>query len=106
MDAAAFGRQLRGLREAAGLSQDALAALVGVSKTTIQNWEAGLAVPRSDYIATVSAVLEVDADELLKHLGGPRGLSPEALAQLAALVAEVRRRGRRANRPANSGTAS
>ncbi|MGK7887684.1 MAG: helix-turn-helix transcriptional regulator [Leptolyngbyaceae cyanobacterium] len=33
------------LREQAGLSQEALARLVGVSSKTVSNWERGMSVP-------------------------------------------------------------
>src|SRR5574338_342815 len=41
MDANQFGSRLRELREAAGLTQDALAELTGLSQKGISQWERG-----------------------------------------------------------------
>lgn len=41
LDARAVGRRIRSMREATGVSQDELAAYIGVSRATIQNIEHG-----------------------------------------------------------------
>ena len=64
--------RLRTAREQAGLSQDAAAAAIGVSKATIQNWESGrrtrvraadLSAAAAAYQTTVEYLLEADPDE-------------------------------------------
>src|SRR5262245_40675944 len=45
MDLKALGARLRSLREAAGLSQEALAARAGVSQRAVSSWELALREP-------------------------------------------------------------
>lgn len=49
-----FPRQLRALREKAGLTQDQAAGLIGVKAQTVSNWEREWSVPHP---ATQEAVL-------------------------------------------------
>lgn len=53
-------------RKKAGLSQEALAEKVGVSRQAISKWEVGTAVPELGNIVTLSEVFGVSTDWLLK----------------------------------------
>jgi transcriptional regulator with XRE-family HTH domain len=63
LSAARLRRQLpppqlrRLLRERCGLSQQALAAAVGVSAAAVSRWEAGLRTPRGDDLRRYAAAL-------------------------------------------------
>lgn len=60
-----FGRRLQQVRKAAGLSQEQLAELVGMSRQAVSKWETDQAAPDIDKLALLCGVLGVSADELL-----------------------------------------
>lgn len=60
-----FGVYLKNLREEQGLSQEALAKAIGVSRQSISKWEVGLNVPKVDKLLALSSVLQVDISELI-----------------------------------------
>ena len=60
-----FGRRLQQVRKAAGLSQEQLAELVGMSRQAVSKWETDQAAPDIDKLASLCGVLGVSADELL-----------------------------------------
>lgn len=60
-----IGQRIQLLRKAAALSQEALAAQVGVSRQAISKWEAGLSLPGIDNLQALAQVLCVSVDELL-----------------------------------------
>lgn len=63
---AAFGGRLREAREAAGLTQEDLAASAEVNRVTIANWEAGEGGgARADQVKAVAAALKVHPGDLL-----------------------------------------
>lgn len=59
-----FPVRVEAARVRLALSQEALAALVGVSQQTVSNWEKGVAHPRAAKLAKLVDVLNLDADEL------------------------------------------
>ena len=69
-------------RKKAGLSQDALAEAVGVSRQAISKWELGAAVPETSKLVPLAAALGVSVDWLLSEEGpeedadGPREYDP------------------------------
>ena len=69
-------------RKKAGLSQDALAEAVGVSRQAISKWELGAAVPETPKLVPLAAALGVSVDWLLSEEGpeedadGPREYDP------------------------------
>jgi transcriptional regulator with XRE-family HTH domain len=66
-----YESELKKLREQAGLSQEALARIVGVTAKTVSNWERGI-TPASLTIPQVKALcdaLGVTLNELPNHLG-------------------------------------
>lgn len=75
------------LRKQQGLTLDALASLVGVSKPTVWAWEQGKARPTQDRLAALAAQLGVVEEELVT---GRRGDAlNDALAAARRLVAEA-----------------
>jgi transcriptional regulator with XRE-family HTH domain len=56
--------KLKHLREAAGLTQAALAKAAGVPLRTYQTWEQGIRTPLIDAAAKVAEALDVSLDEL------------------------------------------
>ena len=60
-----FGVRLQQVRKAAGLSQEQLAGLVGMSRQAVSKWETDQAAPDIGTLALLCGVLGVSADELL-----------------------------------------
>ena len=54
-----------GLRVTRGLSQDALAKQVGVSRPTVAGWEDGSVVPKLNHINETARILEVKPEDLI-----------------------------------------
>ena len=67
-----FGEKLQQVRKAAGLSQEQLAELVGMSRQAVSKWETDQAAPDIDKLALLCGVLGVSADELLGREAPPR----------------------------------
>lgn len=60
-----FGSRLAAARRAVGLSQNDLAAKLGVPQSNISFWERWDKAPRGEVLPKLTAVLGVGADELL-----------------------------------------
>ncbi len=60
-----LNEKIYGCRKKAGLSQDALAEKIGVSRQAVSKWELGTAQPELDKLAALSKVFGVTADWLL-----------------------------------------
>lgn len=60
-----IGDYIKEMRLEKGLSQDKLAALVGVSQKAIDYWERGVNEPKASYIVKLADVFEVSTDYLL-----------------------------------------
>jgi len=87
-----FGDRLAGAREAAGLSQEMLAARLGVKPSTLCKWEDDLSEPRANRLSMLSGMLNVSLRWLLNGEGdGPSapGELPESVPELSGLLAEV-----------------
>lgn len=54
-------------RKKAGLSQDALAEAVGVSRQAVSKWETGDAVPETGKLLALASALGITVDELLSE---------------------------------------
>ena len=63
-----LGRRIRRLRDAAGLSQVALAGAAGIGRVTLARLEKGEHTPRYETLSAVARVLGVDVSELLVDL--------------------------------------
>lgn len=70
---ATIGQRILELRRAAGMSQEALAAAVGVSRQALGKWEADQSLPGLDNLLALAEALHTSCDELLTG----RPLSPE-----------------------------
>ena len=57
--------RIRELRKAKKLSQQEMAAKIGVDRSTIAKWETGTNSPRADKLRQLSKILECSLDELL-----------------------------------------
>lgn len=67
-----FGGRLQQVRKAAGLSQEQLGELVGMSRQAVSKWETDQAAPDVGTLALLCGVLGVSADELLGRDAPPR----------------------------------
>lgn len=65
LDKAEFGEQIFRLRKKAGLSQEELAARVGVHLNTISQWENGFYIPKMPKLQKLAEALSVTEAELL-----------------------------------------
>ena len=81
--ATTFGRHLAQLRQERGLSQQALAHRLSVTRQAVSSWERDLTTPDLSLLQALAGALEVDMDALC---GPPEGAAP-------------RRRGRRLPAP-------
>lgn len=61
-----FNDKLQKLRKDKGLSQEALAELVNVSRQAVAKWELGSSYPDIDNLITLSEIFKVSIDKLLK----------------------------------------
>lgn len=61
-----LGARLVDLRKKHGLSQDALAEALGVSRQSVSKWETDASVPDLDRLVKLSALFEISLDELVK----------------------------------------
>lgn len=60
------GLRIRRLRQQANLSQEQLAAAIGVRQATVSRWEKGAITPRLSVVVAIASVLNVGSDEILK----------------------------------------
>jgi transcriptional regulator with XRE-family HTH domain len=100
---AKLGKNIRARRERVGLTQDKLAGLVGLSRTSITNVERGRQQMLVHQLLDFAKALKTDSVELLEGLISTTGAAPTQPAQVVPpevqkLVAELRkaapRRGR------------
>ena len=59
-----IGEKISLRRRTAGLSQEALAARLGVSRQAVSRWETGESLPDAEKIVQLCQILGVSADEL------------------------------------------
>ncbi len=64
------------LRKQNGLSQEAFAEKLGVSRQSVSKWESGVAVPEIDKIIAMSEIFGVTTDEILKNDSAPEQEQP------------------------------
>ena len=69
-----FGEKLQKLRAREGLSQDALAELLNVSRQAVSRWERDGTMPETEKVIRISDHFHVTTDYLLKD--GPEHFSP------------------------------
>jgi len=66
-----IGYNFKRAREAAQLTQSAVAEQLGVTQSAVSEWESGKRVPAGDVVARVAALYRCSTDALLR----PRSLS-------------------------------
>ena len=70
------GEKIAALRRKAGMSQEALADQLGISRQAVSRWEVGIAIPSMDNLMALSKLFGVPTDELM---GGDKVVSvPES----------------------------
>lgn len=95
-----LGQNIQAARKSQGLSQEALAEQVGVSRQALGKWEKDTALPSLDNLRVLAAVLDVRMDELLGAAADPGGKPEPTLtldnlrALLEARDAQKQRRAR------------
>lgn len=62
-----FGKRLKALRSAAGLSQKKLAEIIDVSQQTVGSWEVDRSSPSPEMISRIASALSIDANTRLNH---------------------------------------
>lgn len=62
-----FAENLRRARKTKGMSQEELAALLGVSRQAVSKWEQGTVYPETEKLKTISNNLNVSLDYLLDN---------------------------------------
>lgn len=67
-------KNLRTLRTAKGLSQQALADRAGITQAAVSQIEAGLHDPRYSTVIRLSMALGVEVEDLISANGGPSAL--------------------------------
>lgn len=83
------GQHLTNLRLAAGLTQTALAELIGESQANIARWEVNDRPPRADVAVKLAKALGVSVDQILNLSKKPAKPGPKG--KLARAVEEVSR---------------
>ena len=60
-----LGNKLYELRKQAGLSQEAFAEKLGVSRQAVSKWECGASMPDTDNLITIANLYDISLDELI-----------------------------------------
>ena len=63
-----FGEKLQRLRQRAGMSQDALAEKLGVSRQAVSRWERDETMPETDKVIALAELFGVTTDLSLIHI--------------------------------------
>jgi len=61
-----IGTRIANLRESMGISQAELARKLGISRTSVNSWESGLAAPTAQYIVAMAKLFRSSADYILE----------------------------------------
>ena len=90
-----LGKRIKQARIRAGITQEYVAEIVGVSRTAVTRWEQGEIEQRLDHLAALAGLFGVTADHLLGLEPGPASREPPltegALNALWAFVREIRK---------------
>lgn len=84
-----LGERIVKLRRQQGLSQDALAEALGVSRQSVSKWETDASVPDLERLVKLSDLFEISLDELVKGRAAPSP-APEPAAAPAPTAEELR----------------
>lgn len=77
VDSMTLGEKLQRLRKARGMSQEELAAQMGVSRQAVSRWELNIALPDTENVVRLSELFGVTTDYLLKQQEAGEKPSPE-----------------------------
>ncbi|MBL6612429.1 MAG: helix-turn-helix transcriptional regulator [Alphaproteobacteria bacterium] len=98
-----LGKNIRARRERVGLTQDKLANLVGLSRTSITNVERGRQQMLVHQLLDFAAALKTNSGELLEGLAAASAAHAEPAQvvppEVQKLVAELRKAGPKRARP-------
>jgi transcriptional regulator with XRE-family HTH domain len=83
-----FGKRIKRLRVAKGLSKSKLAVASGVSPTAVWNWEEKRIVPRSETLAKAATTLGV-SESYLRF--GSVGAGPVPLRTMTAIIDDAKK---------------
>ena len=89
-----LGQRIRSARKSAGFTHEALAELIGVSRTAVVHWEADDSDPTLGNLIRLAELLYVSTDYLLGvsgHSVALSDLSDEAIVALERFIAEIRK---------------
>lgn len=70
-----IGAKLTLLRNQKGMTQEAIANVLGVSNKTISKWETGLSVPEAEYIVLLADYFEVSIDEIFGRTNSTKSIN-------------------------------
>ena len=89
---ATFGDRIAAARVAQGLSQEEVAARLGVRLRTLRNWEDDQSEPRANRMQMLAGVLGVSLRWLMTGLGegAPSGEADTRSPDITAILAELR----------------
>ena len=88
---AEIGERMRDARQRTGLTVEAIASTMGVSPTTVNNWENGM-FPTPEHLAKLADVYQFSIDWLVGRLDTYEDEELQALTELAAGLSPSRRR--------------
>ena len=77
-----FAEKILSLRTRSGLSQEALADKLLVSRQAVSKWESGVTLPETDKLVTISNMFGVSLDYLLKEDKPTKGKPDENLDRI------------------------
>lgn len=60
-----IAEKIQELRKRNGLTQNDLAKLLNITRSSVNAWEAGISVPSTQYLTELARILKVSADYLL-----------------------------------------
>jgi transcriptional regulator with XRE-family HTH domain len=86
-----IGRRLAELREAAGVSQHALATSIGVTSQFVSRLESGERAPSLKVIEAIATRLKVDPADLMRTDPGTGSGNPKLSLSIVHLVGAARR---------------
>ena len=61
---------IQNIRREKGVTQEALAQMVGVNRSAVAKWETGKAFPRLETLVKIAAALSCHGDDLLVDFSG------------------------------------
>lgn len=86
--------RIKALREQQSMTQAALAKQLGITRSSVNAWEAGISVPSTQYLVELAGIFHVSSDYLLGLSStatvGISGLTEEDIQMVCALITFLR----------------